>query len=455
MGDNRFIAQKATDGCFVLRSATDHKYAVVPLYGTARNNVKLAFYPNSGNLEDCCALCAVKEGDNKFVLKHRKTGLYVHPRGGGVPHGGTELVFYSGHPGPNGCFKATPAFGSGSHYGGMSSSAVSASKFPKAPKCHCGSNGLPGSPRYQLTQEEAQLLLDTINKYRSCAEPPIPLLEWDCGVQCVAQSWADTGAIRHSASCNARCAWQGTGDTSCCQREAVKYRLAKLDDGSKSWVAENMDGWIPKDWPVFALFRLLDTAHDGRHEMDYHGPHYSSMMWADSTKFGCGWGTQDHGRLYCDIAERPNLANKMTSSRGGNYNHKMGSKYAACSKEGRVCIPNFSRSTYRKKTCPNGESFRALISQKSKPSGAGKWDDIVTKFDVEGLDLAPSSDGLQLSLLATTCLAIFAGVTGLAILSSRLLRRAKSVQGASTDTELMNQDERECLTGSEVDSELQ
>eukprot|EP00746_Dinoflagellata_sp_MGD_P087606 gnl/MRDRNA2_/MRDRNA2_34731_c0_seq1.p1 gnl/MRDRNA2_/MRDRNA2_34731_c0~~gnl/MRDRNA2_/MRDRNA2_34731_c0_seq1.p1 ORF type:complete len:455 (-),score=59.64 gnl/MRDRNA2_/MRDRNA2_34731_c0_seq1:576-1856(-) len=278
-GDNQFIANKRDGGkCFVLRSATDSKYALVPQYASPANNRQLIFYPNTNDLTDCCCLVAEDKGNGKFVLRHyKKPNFYVHTSGGGNPTSGTKAVFYTGVPGAAGYFKGIPAFGTGSSYGGFSGSALSAATISTSINCP----PCPGA-KHGFTNAEAQEMLNVHNKMR-CATGAPPL-EWSCELQCQAQKDAEHCKQLHS--------W----DMPEFGGDFMKWhRSLKIPAQANLALWHDIEGAV---WRWFSEYKTEPGDNCGRGK-----GHFQGVTYAATTKLGCGICPSANRVTYCHYAE--------------------------------------------------------------------------------------------------------------------------------------------------------
>eukprot|EP00933_Yihiella_yeosuensis_P005048 TRINITY_DN109466_c0_g1_i1.p1 TRINITY_DN109466_c0_g1~~TRINITY_DN109466_c0_g1_i1.p1 ORF type:complete len:494 (-),score=61.95 TRINITY_DN109466_c0_g1_i1:423-1862(-) len=267
-GDNKFTAEKTDNGCFILRSASNPSYAVVPQYGTAKNNRRLVFYrnTNTNSLKTCCCHVFESSANNEFVIKHTKTGLYVHPQGGFAKKAGTGVVYYQGSPGHRGAFIATgftslsappppPPPPPVTSFSSSSATAIN------CPNCGC---------KTQFTNEQAQRMLDIHNKMR-CAVGHAPL-KWNCKLMCQAQC----GTKAHGADrCVSKHAWE----------TVYGHNFRAWHNDLQIPAQENMATWHGIEgaaWAWFAEYKFGQPLCGSRRG------HFQGIIWKDTTEMACG-----------------------------------------------------------------------------------------------------------------------------------------------------------------------
>jgi len=118
---------------------------------------------------------------------------------------------------------------------------------------------LAGAAEAAVSSAEQKEMLDLHNMYRCMAG--VPALEWDDTLQQQAQSWADTGSTSHSTS-----------------RGAFKK------------YGENMHYSCPSDTPKTATDWWYAEIEKYSPTSYYQSSHYTQMVWAWTTKIGCGKG---------------------------------------------------------------------------------------------------------------------------------------------------------------------
>jgi len=129
---------------------------------------------------------------------------------------------------------------------------------------------LAGAAEAAVSPAEQKEMLDLHNMYRCMAG--VPPLEWDDSLQEQAQSWADTGKTEHSTS---RGAFSKYG-------ENMQY---------------NCPSSTPKDatdWWYAEIEKYSPTSYS-------QSSHYTQMVWAGTTKIGCGKGKAQVGTYSCDL----------------------------------------------------------------------------------------------------------------------------------------------------------
>jgi hypothetical protein len=118
---------------------------------------------------------------------------------------------------------------------------------------------LAGAADAAVSSAEKKEMLDLHNMYRCMAG--VPALKWDDTLQKQAQSWADLGKPEHSTS-----------------RGAFKK------------YGENMHYSCPHDTPETATKWWYAEIEKYSPTSYFQSSHYTQMVWASSTKIGCGKG---------------------------------------------------------------------------------------------------------------------------------------------------------------------
>lgn len=231
---------------------------------------------------------------------------------------------------------------------------------------------LAGAAEAAVSSAEKKEMLELHNMYRCMAG--VPALKWDVTLAKQAQSWADTGKTEHSTS-----------------------------RGAFSKYGENMHYACPSDTPKTATEWWYAEIKKYSTTSYYQSSHYTQMVWAGSTKIGCGKGKAPCGGdlWFCQFTKIGNW--NMPGSLAANViaptKSMAEAKAGKCAAPPRLYSSNVPNVGFAQSSAMLGAAaFFALTAFFMVAAGFRRWQArrVATLGSSEGYELEPLEAGESL-----------------------------------------------------------
>jgi hypothetical protein len=160
-----------------------------------------------------------------------------------------------------------------------------------------GWEGPPRARRLQVSSSEKEALLDKHNELRAgvtspCTAADMQRLEWDDTLAAESQAYADQCVWAHDTSRNQQNGW----GENLAMTTATSYTTDTLVNFVQMWYNEEVDaewtdsGLVPR---VYGSLSECQSPNDVECQIG----HYTQVVWASTTKVGCGVATCSSGLL--------------------------------------------------------------------------------------------------------------------------------------------------------------